>query len=374
MPRATRRSFLRSAAALVVLSATGCGATPTPAPPSPTSVPAAVPSPVPSLAPAVLSPTAVTQQPTATAVPAVPAAATQTPARAASNTPAPRASNTPAPSATPAPVSGQAYMAVAHGASPEAITRAALAALGGMGRFVKPGNDVIIKPNICSASFSFEYAATTNPEVVATLVTLCREAGAKRVRVMDSPFSGTDGQAYAISGIEEAVKKAGGEMERMARMKYQEAAIAQGKDLKKWSVYQDALQTDVLINAPIAKNHNLARLTLGMKNLMGLILDRSQIHYNLGQRLADLTTLLKPALTVVDAVRILTQGGPTGGSLSYVKKMDTVIASHDIVATDAFGATLFGMKGDDLDYVRAAAAMGLGRKDIENLKIERIAV
>ena len=265
-------------------------------------------------------------------------------------------------------------MAVARGASPEAITRAAIAALGGMGRFVKAGNDVIIKPNICSASYGFEYAATTNPEVVATLVTLCREAGAKRVRVMDSPFSGTDGQAYAISGIEEAVKKAGGEMERMAQMKYQSTAIAQGKDITKWPVYQDVLKADVLINVPIAKDHNLARLTLGMKNLMGLVLDRSQIHYNLGQRLADLTTVLRPSLTVIDAVRILTQGGPTGGRLSYVKKLDTIIASHDIVATDAFGATLFGMKGDDLDYVRAGAAMNLGRKDIDNINIERISV
>lgn len=276
--------------------------------------------------------------------------------------------------ATPPLSGGQAYMTVARGASPAAITRAAIAGLGGMQRFVKTGNDVIIKPNICSASHGFEYAATTNPEVVATLVTLCLEAGAKRVRVMDSPFSGTDGQAYAISGIEEAVKNAGGEMEKMARMKYQETAIPQGKDLKKWGVYQDVLKTDVLINVPIAKDHGIARLTLGMKNLMGVVLERGQLHYNLGQRLADLTTLLRPTLTVVDAVRILTQGGPTGGNLNAVKKLDTVIASHDIVAADAFATTLFGMKADDLDYIRAGAAMGIGRKDIDNLAIERIAV
>ena len=170
------------------------------------------------------------------------------------------------------------------------------------------------------------------------------------------------------------MKQAGGEMELMARMKFQDTAHSQGKDIKKWPVYQDALKADVLINVPIAKNHSMARLTLGMKNLMGLILDRGQIHYNMGQRLADLTTVLKPSLTVVDAVRILTQGGPTGGNLTWVKKMDTIIASHDIVAADAYGATLFGMKGDDLDYVKAGAAMGLGRKDIENLQIERISL
>jgi uncharacterized protein (DUF362 family) len=263
-------------------------------------------------------------------------------------------------------------MAVAHGPSPEAITRAAVAAIGGIQRFVRAGNDVIVKPNICSASYPMEYAATTNPEIVATLVSLCREAGAKRVRVMDSPFQGTDGQAYAISGIEDAVKQAGGEMELMSRMKYQETAIPQGKDLKKWSVYQDAIKCDVLINVPIAKNHNLALLTLGMKNQMGLILDRGQIHYNLGQRLADLTTVFKPSLTVVDAVRIMVQGGPTGGNLNWVKKLDTVIATHDIVAADSYATTLFGMKPDDLDYIVAGAALGLGRKDIDSLNIERI--
>jgi uncharacterized protein (DUF362 family) len=265
-------------------------------------------------------------------------------------------------------------MAVARGDSPEKITRAAIAALGGIGRFVKAGNDVIIKPNICSASYPFEYAATTNPEVVATLVTLCREAGAKRVRVMDAPFSGTDGHAYDISGIEQAVKKAGGEMEKMSQMKFQATAIPEGRDIKRWPVYQDILKADVLIDVPIAKNHGIARLTLGMKNLMGVVQDRGSIHYNIGQRLADLTSLIRPTLTVVDAVRILTQGGPTGGNLNWVKKMDTIIASHDIVAADAYAATLFGMKGDDLDYVRAGAEMKLGRKDIENLKIERIQV
>ena len=306
MPGVSRRSFLRSVAALVVLSAAGCGATPAPAAlpnPSPTQASATSPTSVPpASAPATSAPT-VAPLPTVTP-------ATKPPTQASSPTLPPAPILAPTRQATPPPAADEAYMAVAHGASPEAITRAAIAAIGGIQRFVKAGNDVIIKPNICSASFPMEYAATTNPEVVATLVKLCREAGAKRVRVMDSPFQGTDGHAYDISGIEAAVKQAGGEMELMARMKYQDAAIPQGKDLKKWSVYQDAIKADVLINVPIAKNHGIARLTLGMKNQMGLIMDRGQIHYNMGQRLADLTSLLKPSLTVIDAVRILTQGGP----------------------------------------------------------------
>jgi uncharacterized protein (DUF362 family) len=134
------------------------------------------------------------------------------------------------------------------------------------------------------------------------------------------------------------------------------------------------LNADVLIDVPIAKHHSLARLTLGMKNLMGVITDRPQMHINLGQRLADLSSRVRPHLTVVDAVRILMDHGPTGGSLDDVKKTDTLIASPDIVAADSYAATLFGLRPDDLDYVGAGVSMGLGRSDLGNLKIEEITV
>lgn len=361
MARISRRTFLRAAAALAVVGTAGCGATPAP---TATRVPTATEP------PATAAPALTRVAPTATT------AATATPAPQLTRPPAP-ATPTPEPPAVtrtpaPAPASGQAYMAVARGGSPDAVTRAAIAALGGIERFVKPGHDVIIKPNICAASYPPEYASTTNPDVVATLVTMCRQAGAKRVRVMDFPFSGTDGQAYEISGIEAAVKRAGGEMERMARMKYQEVAIPKGKSIKKWQVYGEVLKADVLINVPIAKDHGIARLTLGMKNLMGVVLDRAQFHYSLGQRLADLASVVMPTLTVVDAIRILTNGGPTGGDLSAVKKLDMIIASHDMVAADSFGTTLFGLKPANLEYIRAGDAMDLGRMDIDNLQIARL--
>jgi uncharacterized protein (DUF362 family) len=163
-------------------------------------------------------------------------------------------------------------------------------------------------------------------------------------------------------------------MELMSRFKYVDTEIPQGVDLRTCSIYDDVLKADVVIDVPIAKHHNLARLTLGMKNLMGVIRDRSAIHFNLGQRIADLNSRVRPALTVVDAVRILVAHGPSGGDLNDVKKMDTVIASADIVAADSFAATLFGKKPDDLAYVRAAAAMGLGKSDLNNLKIEEIRI
>jgi len=271
-------------------------------------------------------------------------------------------------------VKGAAYLAVARGDDPAEITRRAIAAIGGIERFVKSGADVIIKPNICVAYHSYEYAATTNPEVVAALVQLCLGAGAKRVRVMDTPFGGRPEAAYAITGIQDAVEAAGGEMEIMSPVKFKEMPIPDGLDLKSWTVYQDILNADVVINVPIAKHHNLARLSLGGKNLLGVVYRPNRFHRNLGQRVADLVSLVRPDLTVVDAVRTLMRHGPSGGNLEDVKKQDTVIASHDIVAADSYAATLFGLEGRAISYVKAAADMGLGTMDLSAKKVEEISL
>jgi len=252
--------------------------------------------------------------------------------------------------------------------------RGALAALGGMERFVPAGSTVIVKPNICVAHRSYEYAATTNPWVVGAVVRMCLEAGARQVRVMDSPFSGTPEQAYSVSGIGEQVLSAGGSMEIMAPFKFIPFDIPQGQDLKQCPIYDDVMSADVVINVPIAKHHSLARLTLSMKNLMGVISDRSSIHANLGQRLADLASVIRPELTLIDGIRILRAHGPSGGNLEDVQRMDTLIGSADFVAADAYAATLFGLRPEDLSYVQAAAAMGLGMSDLGALRIEEVTV
>lgn len=258
--------------------------------------------------------------------------------------------------------------------SPEDLTRRALEALGGMGRFVPKGAKVLVKPNICVAYHSYEYAATTNPWVVGALVKMCYEAGASKVQVMDYPFGGTPEEAYSRSGIAEQVAAAGGEMVIMSRLKFISTDISAGQDLREARIYKDAMETDVLIDVPIAKHHSLARLTLGMKNLMGLIRDRGAIHQNLGQRLADLTSALRPDLTVIDAVRMLMANGPTGGDLGDVREMNTIVASTDIVAADSYASTMFGLQPNDLEYIRAAGQMGLGQNNLNNLRIEEFIV
>ena len=271
-------------------------------------------------------------------------------------------------------VYGDVYLSVAHGEDPTAMTFQTVAALGGMERFVSDGDDVIIKPNICTDYYTYEYAATTNPDVVAALVRMALGAGAKRVRAMDNPFGGTAQNAYRRSGIEEAVHLAGGEMEVMNRNKFRENPIPDGVDIKEWAFYQDILNADVVINVPIAKHHGTTGLTLGCKNLMGTILHRGQIHANIYQRIADLTSAVRPALTVVDGIRTLMANGPTGGNLDDVKMSNTIIASADVVAADSRAAELFGLTGADIGYIEAAAAMGLGTMDLKSVKVEEFSL
>jgi uncharacterized protein (DUF362 family) len=358
MSKISRREFLRllaasagAAAAGQVLS--GCGPEE-----AATQLPAPTEKPV---LPTNTSKPADTSVPVATTQPG--ATETQPPSEPTSTTAA-----SPTPSAPP-------DLVVARGGEPEDLVRQALKALGGMEQFVKPGNVVVVKPNICIASRTYEFAATTNPWVVGTLVKMCLEAGASKVMVMDTPYSGTAEAAYKKSGIQEQVEAAGGEMAFMPGFKYVETELPEGKSINKTKINDDVLKADVLINVPIAKTHGEAGLTLSLKNLMGVIQSRQEIHWDLSQRIADLHTRIKPNLTVLDAVRVLTQGGPGGGSLSWVKKMDTVIAGTDMVAIDTYAANLFFNKQPgDIVYIARAAEMGLGNGDISSLRIQEVQV
>lgn len=324
------------------------------------------PTPTPTLAPTATN--------TATRVPPT---ATFTPTATTTSTPTPVPTATPTMTATPVPPTAfDPYIAVARGANPGAITRAAIDALGGIRRFVKPGNDVIIKPNICNSAYGPEYATTTNPDVIAELVKMCLEAGARRVRVMDQPFHGTAVEAYKKSGIRDAVEKVGGQMEIMSAMKYIATEFPKtARDLKKWKVYQDILKADVVINVPIAKTHEITKLTLAMKNLIGVVSDMSALHTALDQRIADLNTLIRPTLHVIDAVRTLAVKGPTGGSLDFVVRTNLVMASHDPVALDAYAAKLlFLRKPEEITYIKYGAEMGIGRWDLDKMRIKEVVV
>jgi uncharacterized protein (DUF362 family) len=263
-------------------------------------------------------------------------------------------------------------LAVAHGASPSKITRAAIDAMGGIKKFISRGDIVVIKPNM-AWDRTPEQAANTNPEVVAEVVKMCYEAGAKKVKVFDRTVNDPR-RCYVQSGIADAVRVLGAEVSYVDERKFKDMDI-KGEAMKSWPLYTDIFEADKVINIPVAKHHSLAKLTMSMKNWMGVMGgSRRQIHQKLDESLVDLSMFIKPTLTILDAVRILTANGPQGGNLDDVKKLDTVIVGIDQVAVDSFGATLFGMKGSDLGYVKIADKRGIGTMDISKLKIRKINV
>ena len=241
-----------------------------------------------------------------------------------------------------------------------------------MGRFVKKGDVVWVKPNMAWDKAP-EFAANTNPDVMATLVRLCLEAGAKKVKVGDRPTNPAQ-QSYPNSGIEAAAKAAGAEVVYLDDRRFKDVEL-KGKRLDKWPLYPDIIESDLVINVPIVKHHNLCKATLSMKNYMGVIGgERGMWHQDLTPCLLDITAYMKPRLTVLDAVRVLVNHGPTGGNLADVKRLDTIAAGTDIVALDAFGAELLGLKPEEFKLVGAAQEMGLGKADYRKLPLRELEV
>lgn len=260
-------------------------------------------------------------------------------------------------------------LAIIKGESPSLITKEAISALGGIERFISKGDRVLVKPNI-GWDRKPEQAACTNPEVVKTIVELCLEAGAKEVKVMDNPCNPAR-RTYVRSGISKAAKDAGAKVLFPNEHKLKKIPL-NGEKLKEWEVYRDFIETDKLINVPIAKHHSLSRLTLGMKNWLGALGgNRNALHQELDYAMVDLAAFFKPALTVLDAYRILHRNGPQGGRLSDTKLFKTVVAGVDYVAVDAMGTTFFGIKPEEMRFLQLAIERGLGIMDLEKIKIEK---
>jgi len=263
---------------------------------------------------------------------------------------------------------------VAIGKDYARTTRLVIQGAGGMASFVKKGDKVVIKPNI-GWDRTVELAANTHPVVVAELARLAAAAGASRVMVFDRPCN-EERRCYQNSGIQPALEALDNrriQCEFIDRRKFVDIALKKGKKIDRWSFYRDALEADCYINVPVAKHHGLSELSLGMKNVMGVIGGRrGSLHWDLAQNLADLNTVVRPSLTVVDATRVLTRNGPQGGMLSDVKIMDTMIASTDPVAADAYATTLFNKEPSAIASTVAAHEMGLGQMNLDRCRIETL--
>ncbi|MCF8262713.1 MAG: DUF362 domain-containing protein [Melioribacteraceae bacterium] len=263
-------------------------------------------------------------------------------------------------------------LAAIKGNDPAAMFNKAIEALGGIKKFVKPNQTVVVKPNI-GWDTGPERAANTNPELVSQIVKKCYEAGAKKVYVFDHTCDEWT-RCYSNSLIEKAVNDAGGTVvPGNTERYYQDVKVPNGLRITEAKVHELILESDVFINVPVLKSHGGATLTIGMKNLMGIVWDRRFWHRNdLHQCIADFSTFRKPDLTVVDAYNVMKRNGPRGVSVDDVVSLNSQIISTDMVAADAAATKLFGLELNDVKYIGIADKMGVGTSDLSKLSINRM--
>ena len=257
-----------------------------------------------------------------------------------------------------------------EGYAVKTLTRNTFEAAGGMGRFVSKGDVVVIKPNISWARRP-ELAATTHPQVLEAIVELCQEAGAKKIRIADNTINDAR-RCFALTGAGMVAKNTGADL-IMPRSSLMRNMRLEGNLLDVWPVFKPVVETDVLINVPVAKHHSLSTLTLGMKNWMGGVDgSRHSMHQEIDQSIVDLAHFFKPSVTLIDAIRIMSQNGPSGGRLSDVETKNTLILSDDPVAADARAALLFNRKPERIGYIRMAQEQGLGTYDFQQLNAKKV--
>ena len=260
------------------------------------------------------------------------------------------------------------------GGEPAAMFDKGIEALGGMKAFIKKGQKVVVKPNI-GWDVSPERAGNTNPQLVARIVQHCLDAGAKDVYVFDHTCDKWT-RCYSTSGIERAVTEAGGKIAPGDTESYYQAVkVPAGKQLTDAKVHELILESDVFINVPVLKSHGGSRLTMAMKNHMGIVWDRKYWHRtDLHQCIADFATYRKPDLNIPDAYAVMKENGPRGVSVDDVVTMKALLISTDQVTLDAAGAKLFGMDPKDVPYIQLAADNKAGRIDLDALNIKRISL
>lgn len=264
-------------------------------------------------------------------------------------------------------------VAVKNG-EPDVMFDKAIEIMGGMSNFVKKDSTVVIKPNI-GWNLAPETGANTNPILVKRIIEHSINAGAKKVYVFDHCTSdSTSNKIYKTSGIEAVAKDAGAIMAPGNSEKYyQNVEIPNAVKLKKSQVHELIMEADTFINVPVLKDHAGSRLTISMKNLMGIVWDRVWWHYNnLHQCIADFSLYRKPDLNVVDAYRVTMANGPQRARPDDIALKKSLILSSDIVAADAAAAKIYGIEPDQVRYIKLAHQLKVGEINLEALNIQKV--
>jgi uncharacterized protein (DUF362 family) len=260
-------------------------------------------------------------------------------------------------------------ISIVKGRDPAQSSLKAIDLLGGIERFVKPGETVVIKPNVAFATPS-TLGATANPALVAQIVRLCYDRGkAKKVIVTDNPINNPE-SCFLISGIGKAATETGAEVLLPRPAFFENTSLESGKLINDWPIYYEPLQrADKLIGIAPLKHHHRSGASMTMKNFYGLLGGRRNVfHQNINTIIAELAMLFKPTLVILDGTMVMMTNGPTGGSTSDLKRADTLIAGTDPVAVDSFGVSLLNMKVSDLQYLSLAESAGVGTTDYMSLK------
>ncbi|MFH1360468.1 MAG: DUF362 domain-containing protein [Candidatus Omnitrophota bacterium] len=260
---------------------------------------------------------------------------------------------------------------VAQGNDSYKNTIAAVEAMGGMKRFVKKGSIVVVKPNM-GWDRTPAQAANTDPAVVAALVELCYKAGAKRVNVFNVPCN-DDRRVYENSGIQKAAEGKKAHVYFADHRNVVKVHFSYPSEMEGWPILRDAVMCDTFINVPVLKHHGLTRLTLSMKDLMGVCSGtRGRIHARIGPKLVDLTDFISPDLTVIDATRVLVRNGPSGGNLNDIVAMNKIIVATDPTLADTYACRLVERDPMSVPYIRVARDRGFGSVDIDHADIANI--
>ena len=238
------------------------------------------------------------------------------------------------------------------GGEPSDLITAAMNSFGGISTFISKGDVVVVKPNI-GWDRSPEYAANTNPTLVSEIIKMCMDAGAAKVKALS--------------------KKYGADVQQIRDFKFKNISLPGGERLKEWPIYQDYLEADKVINVPVAKHHSMAKVTLGLKNLMGIMGgNRGSLHNYFTEKITDINTHILPTLTIIDAYRILTKNGPSGGNINDVKLSKSLIMSPCTVSADFLALELFNLKIESVPYINESNKRGLSKYDLKNLNVRRI--
>jgi len=271
-------------------------------------------------------------------------------------------------------------IALKGGKGPDDLFRKGIVYLGGMSRFVKKGQSVLIKPNI-GWDRSPEYGANTDPVLIGAVVKECFNAGASEVYVLDHTCDSWK-SCYKNSKIEEYAKNSGAKtVPANSQDYYIKTLIPRGKILKEAMVHKLFIECNVVINVPVLKHHSSTGITASMKNLMGVVWDRYEWHRkDLHQCIADFASLRTPDLCILDGWRVMVKNGPRGYSTSDTVKYEYLFISTDPVAIDTAGAAVLAKAGaikgtaEDIRYIKIAKDNGLGRTDLDKMNIKRITV